>query len=368
MSREHRATSPLGPVARSRAWTAGGALASLSLVLAGVAGPAVAAGAPAVPAVAGVSNPCGSHDQGGGSEDEDEDDHGDTRRQDKCPPKGIPGPPGPEGPRGPAGPQGPAGAQGETGATGAQGPQGETGAQGPAGAQGPRGETGATGAQGPQGETGAQGPVGAQGPRGETGATGAQGPQGDTGAQGPQGETGATGAQGPQGETGATGAQGPQGETGAQGPAGAQGPVGPTGPCVDVSTSWDEDEVKYKAVLLPNGTALAGVYDFNAPNPMRPAYTWYNLSGNSTGYPPNPCGITIAETGNDVIVEVVTTTGEIYETTCAVERGEPDHLVCPTQRVWTPAVPQPPGSTPPPLAKKLPGADKEPAKSGRQRR
>ncbi|EFL17286.1 collagen-like protein [Streptomyces sp. C] len=363
MSREHRATSLLGTVARSRAWTAGGALVSLSLVLVGVAGPAVAAGTPAVPAAAGVSNPCGSHDhpdgrpsQGEesrdeGSEDDDNDDYG-TRRQDKCPPKGIPGPQGPEGPQGPpgeqgpAGPkgetgsQGPAGAQGETGATGAQGPKGDTGSQGPAGAQGPRGETGATGAQGPKGDTGAQGPAGAQGPQGETGATGAQGPQGGTGAQGPQG---------PQGETGATGAQGPRGETGATG---AQGPVGPTGPCVDVSTSWDENEVKYKAVLLPNGTALAGVYDFNANNPTQPAYTWYNLSGNSTGYPPNPCGITIAETSNEVIVEVVTTTGEIYETTCPVVRGEPDLLACPTTRIWNAAVPQPPGSTPPPpLAK-----------------
>ncbi|WP_405978935.1 hypothetical protein [Streptomyces sp. NBC_00158] len=139
-----------------------------------------------------------------------------------------------------------------------------------------------------------------------------------------------------------------------------------------MSTSWDESEVKYKAVLLPNGTALAGVYDFNANNPTQPAFTWYNLSGNSTGYPPNPCGITIAETGNDVIVEVVTTTGEIYETTCTVARGEPDLLVCPTTRIWTAAVPQPPGSTPPPpLAKRVPGAaastGKGPAKSGQRR-
>ncbi|MGE7389674.1 hypothetical protein ACQKM2_29785 [Streptomyces sp. NPDC004126] len=123
-----------------------------------------------------------------------------------------------------------------------------------------------------------------------------------------------------------------------------------------MSTSWDEEEVKYKAVLLPNGTALAGVYDFNAGNPMTPAYTWYNLSANSTGYPRNPCGITIAETANRVILEVVTTTGQIFETSCDVDRGEPEKLECPAIQPWTPAVPQPPGSTPPPpLAKRVPG-------------
>lgn len=133
------------------------------------------------------------------------------------------------------------------------------------------------------------------------------------------------------------------------GPTGATGPTGPVGPCVDISTSWDEEEVKYKAVLAPNGTAWAGVYDFDADNlpapGIQPAFTWYNLSTPSTTYPSNPCGITIAETANTVIVEVVTTTGQVYETTCDVDRGEPDLLDCPTPRVWTPAIPQPPGTT-----------------------
>ncbi|MFD9336262.1 hypothetical protein ACFWBF_17900 [Streptomyces sp. NPDC060028] len=136
---------------------------------------------------------------------------------------------------------------------------------------------------------------------------------------------------------------------GARGPAGPPGPPGPpgaAGPCVDISTSWDEAEVKYKAVLAPNGTAWAGVYDFNAPNPMVPAFTWYDLTTGATNYPASPCGITIAETSNRVIVEVVTTGGQVFETTCPVTRGEPDRLACPNPVVWTPANPQPPGTTP----------------------
>ncbi len=137
---------------------------------------------------------------------------------------------------------------------------------------------------------------------------------------------------GPTGPTGATGATGPTGPTGA---------TGPVGPCVSVATSWDEQEVKYKAVLTPDGTAYAGVYDFNAPNPDEPAYTWYDLTDGAVGYPENPCGISIAETMNEVIVEVVTTEGEVYETSCEVDRGEPDLLDCSDPVVWTPASPQP---------------------------
>ncbi|KIF03293.1 hypothetical protein PL81_25135, partial [Streptomyces sp. RSD-27] len=64
MSREHRVkVVPLGPLPRSRAWLAGGALASLSLVLAGFVSPVVAAAQQAGPAAA-TAGPAG-----GGGED-----------------------------------------------------------------------------------------------------------------------------------------------------------------------------------------------------------------------------------------------------------------------------------------------------------
>jgi hypothetical protein len=74
--------------------------------------------------------------------------------------------------------------------------------QGPTGPQGPQGATGPTG---PKGDTGAMGPQGATGPQGLQGATGPTGPKGDTGAMGPQGLQGATGTAGAQGATGPTG-------------------------------------------------------------------------------------------------------------------------------------------------------------------
>ncbi|WP_079168955.1 hypothetical protein [Streptomyces sp. CC210A] len=139
---------------------------------------------------------------------------------------------------------------------------------------------------------------------------------------------------------------------------------------MSVATSWDEQEVKYKAVLTPDGTAWAGVYDFDAPNPDEPAYTWYDLTDGAVGYPENPCGISIAETMNDVIVEVVTTEGEVYETSCPVVRGEPDTLDCSDPVVWTPASPQP-GEEVAARSAPVPGAgpvaaDKGLAKSGRR--
>ncbi|MFF5704657.1 hypothetical protein ACFY7H_19445 [Streptomyces sp. NPDC012794] len=159
------------------------------------------------------------------------------------------------------------------------------------------------------------------------------------------------------GPPGPPGRDGRDGRDGLPGQPGVPGPPGPAGPCVDISTSWDEEEVKYKAVLAPNGTVWAGVYDFNAENPTvpgtGPAYTWYNLTAGSPTFPANPCGVTIAETANRVIVEVLTTAGTVFETECAVNRGEPDTLSCPSPVVWTPANPQP-GAPLPPLNRKTP--------------
>ncbi|WP_327305780.1 hypothetical protein OG730_21560 [Streptomyces sp. NBC_01298] len=158
MSSENKARVYLGPLPRRAGWLTGGTLATVALVLAGLATPAVAlAEAPAggdhckaqrhragVPAQAPVA--------GGG--------HGDDCKV------------GPTGPRGPRGPKG---------ATGPTGPRGATGATGPTG---PRGYPGATGATGATGSTGATGPTG---PTGPTGATGASGTNGATGATGPTG-------------------------------------------------------------------------------------------------------------------------------------------------------------------------------------
>ncbi|MET9851396.1 hypothetical protein ABZY57_00300 [Streptomyces sp. NPDC006450] len=139
MSSENKARTYLGPLPRRAGWLTGGALATVALVLGGLASPAVAlAEAPGGP------DHCKSQHhravEGGQLA------HGDDCKV---------------GPRGPRGPKGHKGATGPTGPRGATGPTG------------PRGATGATGASGATGPTG---PVGPTGPTGATGATGATGP------------------------------------------------------------------------------------------------------------------------------------------------------------------------------------------------
>ncbi|WP_308184825.1 collagen-like protein [Streptomyces sp. MNU76] len=94
---------------------------------------------------------------------------GPTGPQGPTGPRGDTGPQGevgPEGPPGDTGETGPAGPTGATGATGADGPAGLTGATGPTGptgadgSVGPEGPTGPTGADGLTGATGATGPAG----------------------------------------------------------------------------------------------------------------------------------------------------------------------------------------------------------------
>ncbi|MBT2446496.1 collagen-like protein [Streptomyces sp. ISL-43] len=141
MSSENKARTYLGPVPRRAGWLTGGTLASVALVLAGMASPAVA-----LAPVPGSPEYCKSEHrsadatgaQGAAVETapivHDDDD-------DEC----NVGPTGPRGPRGHKGATGPTGPQGYPGATGATGPTGATGSTGATGPTGPTGPVGATG-------------------------------------------------------------------------------------------------------------------------------------------------------------------------------------------------------------------------------
>ncbi|MDD9377467.1 hypothetical protein M8Z33_12525 [Streptomyces sp. ZAF1911] len=148
MSSENKARTYLGPMPRRAGWLTGGTLASVALVLGGLASPAVALA-----------------EASGGP------DHCKSKRA--TAPMAAHGDDCKVGPRGPKGPKG---------ATGPTGPRGATGATGPTG---PRGYPGATGATGPTGTAGTNGATGATGPTGPTGPTGATGATGSTGATGP---------------------------------------------------------------------------------------------------------------------------------------------------------------------------------------
>ncbi|MFZ3498875.1 hypothetical protein ACODT5_37635 [Streptomyces sp. 5.8] len=162
MSSENKARVYLGPLPRRAGWLTGGTLATVALVLAGLATPAVAlAEAPGSP------DHCKSQHKRAGAPAAA---HGDDCKV---------GPRGPRGPKGPKGATGPTGPRGYPGATGATGPTGATGSTGATGPTGPRGYPGATGATGPTGSTGATGPTGPTGATGATGLTGATGPCSD---------------------------------------------------------------------------------------------------------------------------------------------------------------------------------------------
>ncbi|MGW3657708.1 hypothetical protein ACWD6R_19360, partial [Streptomyces sp. NPDC005151] len=114
MSPENRTPSRLGPVPRGRKWLAGGAMATLSLVVLGFSSPAVAAAQNAFspgemnrPVLMG-GDKCerqkNKHDR-----DECCDHHKNKHDRDKCKEKekGKRGPTGPTGPTGPRGATGP---------------------------------------------------------------------------------------------------------------------------------------------------------------------------------------------------------------------------------------------------------------------
>ncbi|MFF1482953.1 hypothetical protein ACFVYD_36365 [Streptomyces sp. NPDC058301] len=116
MSSDHRSVSPLGPLPRRGKRLAGSALASLVLMLAGAAGPAMAA----EPQEAGTQ----TTSPGGGGDDHCRSSDGPDKKAagpgvaaggDDC----RQGPPGPQGPKGPPGPKGP---KGDTGPRGPAGP------------------------------------------------------------------------------------------------------------------------------------------------------------------------------------------------------------------------------------------------------
>ncbi|MEV4193398.1 hypothetical protein [Streptomyces toxytricini] len=145
-------------------------------------------------------------------------------------------------------------------------------------------------------------------------------------------KVGPTGPRGPKGKTGATG---PTGPTGATGPTGPTGPQGASGQCFDVDAVRPAAAREVKAVLSDTVT-YAGIRDLTpAPTPWR----WYDLTDTGETYPTDACAVSVSSQANIVNIEVLTTGGEIYETSCTINPGTPDALTC--NEVWTAANPQP---------------------------
>ncbi|MEV7556363.1 hypothetical protein [Streptomyces sp. NPDC089795] len=266
MTPENRPGPRLGPLPRRSGWMAGSTLASLALVLVGVASPAVAA-AQSMQAAETVTTATSA---GGG------DCKADKGRQDR--------------PR--------------SGAIGAADGHDEC-------------------------DKGKQGPPGPPGPRG---------PKGDTGPAGATGATGATGNDGAPGATGATGATGNDGAPGATGATGATG----ASECLDIDAIWDNNAREFRATLPGDGNAYAGIRRLAGPNAG--TWVWYDLTTNPTGrFPDGACGISIGHQANVLDIDVVTTAGVIWETTCTVNEGA-GTLTC--GGVWAPLTLQPDANDP----------------------
>jgi len=146
--------------------------------------------------------------------------------------------------------------------------------------------------------------------------------------KGPTGPTGPTGPKGDKGDTGPAGPTGPKGD---------QGPVGPTGaaaPCSDIDAQQDSNNFELRAALT-GGKTYAGIHDLRGTTPRN--FLWTDLSTHAN-YPAGdaaglPCGVAInghsANTGAPIKIDVMTTTGQVWETTCVeVNSTNPATLNC----------------------------------------
>ncbi|MFD9218475.1 hypothetical protein ACFWDI_00230 [Streptomyces sp. NPDC060064] len=174
---------------------------------------------------------------------------------------------------------------------------------------------------------------GPRGLRGKEGRDGKNGKNGKNGRRGPTGPTGPTGDVGPTGPTGPTGGVGPTGDTG---PTGGTGPTGADGTCHSINSNIHGQTQVFAAVN--DGTIWVGVRGLT---PQVDPFDWTDIT--TLGVDPpvtieGACDATIDErTPNQVFVEVITTSGQVWETLCDVDRGDE-------------AVNPPPGTTDPAFA------------------
>ncbi|MFF3214265.1 hypothetical protein ACFYYB_26785 [Streptomyces sp. NPDC002886] len=106
--------------------------------------------------------------------------------------------------------------------------------------------------------------------------------------------------------------RGPRGPQGPKGPKGDRGPAGPAGPCIDVDVVAGLAPGSEYTAALTRGKAFVG---------YRPSLTgapiWRDLTGPVTpGFPRNACSVAVKLAGERVYVKVLTTTGDLYETSC----------------------------------------------------
>ncbi|MFD7442555.1 hypothetical protein [Streptomyces sp. NPDC059909] len=177
------------------------------------------------------------------------------------------------------------------------------------------------------GPTGATGNTGDTGPKGDTGDTGPKGDTGDTGATGDTGGTGGTGPKGDTGDTGATGDTGDTGDTGACVDIDSYAPNNAEEFSAVLTATGDyfvgqrlhEGAYDLDGDGVPDGLddADGDGIEYEATGP----YVWQNISDGdpNPGFPANPCAVSITSQGNSAFAKVLTLDGEVWETHGDVE-------------------------------------------------
>ncbi|NYV78955.1 hypothetical protein HW445_32190, partial [Streptomyces sp. UH6] len=93
--------------------------------------------------------------------------------------------------------------------------------------------------------------------------------------------------------------------------------------------------------VVSNGVAYAGIK--NVTGGVGRDFTWYDLTQTpGGGYPEGACGVSVSEVAHVVRIEVLTTDGGVYETSCdkIIGGDGSDQLDC--DGVWEPqTIPSP---------------------------
>lgn len=111
----------------------------------------------------------------------------------------------------------------------------------------------------------------------------------------------------------ADGCTGPRGPQGPRGPKGDRGPAGPASPCIDLALVAGIAPGSEYSAALTRGKAFVGYRPSSTG-----AYIWRDLTGSTTpGYPRNACGVAVKLDSGRVYVKVLTTAGDVYETSCS---------------------------------------------------
>ncbi|MGW7357157.1 hypothetical protein ACWGI0_11095 [Streptomyces sp. NPDC054802] len=93
--------------------------------------------------------------------------------------------------------------------------------------------------------------------------------------------------------------------------------------CNDIDAYRPNVDEEVRAVTY-HGQTFAGIRNLT---PDATPFVWSDLSDNAN-YPEGACSVAITSQDGNVSVDVLTKTGEIWQTECTITQGVPDALAC----------------------------------------